>query len=98
MQRPLSLIHGAVDILNDGNPWSKHAKTLQLAHFWRQGDLPPLPSTAEGTAIEPPPCVPDKPARSTAGMRIVQPGAMPKLGRGGTLASRQVRKHPPLRP
>lgn len=77
------LVDGASRVLQEPDPWAKQALTEALVSKWQAGTLPAYDG---GTY-----CTPDRPARSDDVVKIVGPGEMPKLGKGGTLASRQVR-------
>jgi hypothetical protein len=76
------LLHGARAVLTEPDPWHKQAKTEGLATLWHTGTL--------AISCGQPNDVPTRPARRDDIVSVVPPGRLPKLGRGGTLASRQV--------
>lgn len=80
-----SLIEAALAVLNEPDPWAKAAQTERVVEAWRAGSLPILPSAPFQLQT------PDKPARSPDVVKVVPSGRMPSLGRGGSLASQQVR-------
>jgi hypothetical protein len=75
-----SLIAGAITVLLEPDPFKKQELTDEIAKLWRGGSLP-----IAGNAQR----APDSPARSHL-VQVVAPRDMPKLGKGGTLTSRQV--------
>jgi hypothetical protein len=77
------LVEGALRVLSEADPWAKQVKTEALVSLWKLGSLP----AHDGRNYT----VPDRPERCDNVVKIVPSGAMPKLGKGGTLASRQVR-------
>jgi hypothetical protein len=77
------LIDGALAVLSEADPWAKLATSEAVIALWRSGDLP----IDDGRRY----AVPGRPARDDEAVKVVSSGHMPKLGRGGTLASRQVR-------
>lgn len=80
-----TLCAAARKVLHQPEPAVKAQWTRLAADLWRSGGI--SRTHADG---EPPP--PDIPARSPK-LRLVQPWEMPKLGRGGTAASRIAMTH-----
>ena len=78
-----TLVAAALRVLLQPDPNLKAAWSSQIARLWKSGDI-----TAIACGEEPQP--PDTPARP-AYVALVQPWETPKLGKGGTLASRLVR-------
>ena len=85
--RPTTLLEAAVQILLTADPHVKAAMTSRVAADWRSGRL----ATAyheEGDDPSPP----DKPARDGR-VKTVPSGKTARIGKGGTLASRQAIIH-----
>jgi uncharacterized ferritin-like protein (DUF455 family) len=80
---PASLISGAHAILHESDPWRKEALTIEIVNMWKSGDLPLKCSGDEVLSA------PNEPARNNL-VKVVAPRDMPKLGKGGTISSRQV--------
>lgn len=87
-----SLVEGALLVLSEPDPWRKAELTERVARAWRDGSL----HEVWHDAGSPPPLPPDKPARDTS-LSLLEPHMTPRLGKGGTLASRQARTHHILR-
>lgn len=79
-----SLIEGALAVLGEPDPWKKADACDSLVAAWQSGRID---AVWHGESAPPPP--PGKPARD-ARVQLLAPGEMPKRGKGGTLASRQV--------
>ncbi|XP_057470916.1 uncharacterized protein LOC130759738 isoform X2 [Actinidia eriantha] len=81
-----TLVAAALRVLNTGDPVEKARLGNQVATKWLQGDIthPYHPSLHLS--------VPDRPAR-LANVKLVPPSLMPKLGRAGSLQSRQAIVH-----
>ncbi|WOK96873.1 hypothetical protein Cni_G05581 [Canna indica] len=82
-----TLVEAALEILNTADPFEKARLGDSVAVRWLQGaisipyrdDSPPLP-------------VPDRPARLSS-VKLVSPSMVPKLGKAGSLQSRQAIVH-----
>jgi len=83
-EQPESLVGYALAVLRSSDAFVKHALTCEALARWRAGELP-THVTSDGEA-------PDKPARD---LRVLhcEPGAAPKRGKGGSLASRVAIVH-----
>ncbi|OAY45798.1 uncharacterized protein HI_0077 [Manihot esculenta] len=81
-----TLVEAALRILNTPDPFEKARLSDSVASRWLQGTIlqPYLPS------VNLP--VPDRPARLT-NVKLLAPGLMPKLGKAGSLQSRQAIVH-----
>ncbi|WCJ19197.1 hypothetical protein M5689_001495 [Euphorbia peplus] len=81
-----TLVEAALRVLNTADPYEKAALGDLVATEWLQGTIsePYLPS------LDLP--VPDRPARLST-VKLLAPGSMPKLGKGGSLQSRQAIVH-----
>ncbi|KAL9240853.1 hypothetical protein vseg_015027 [Gypsophila vaccaria] len=81
-----TLVEAALQILNTSDPFEKAKLGDAVATQWLQGRVPEPydPSTDLH--------VPARPARP-ANVKLVSPGLMPKLGRAGSLQSRQAIVH-----
>ncbi|CBI40196.3 unnamed protein product, partial [Vitis vinifera] len=87
MGRPTeALVEAALRVLNTADPFDKARLGDEVATKWLQGSitLPYHPS------LHLP--VPDRPAR-LSNVKLVPPGLMPKLGKAGSLQSRQAIVH-----
>jgi len=83
-EEPGSLVGFALLVLATPDAFAKAALTRRALAAWRTGDLPAwLPSDGSAAA---------KPARDGT-LTVVQPGAAPKRGRGGTPESRRALLH-----
>ncbi|CAI9091245.1 OLC1v1026213C1 [Oldenlandia corymbosa var. corymbosa] len=81
-----TLVEAALRVLNTGDPFEKARLGDQVANQWLQGLIAqPYDSSQELT-------VPDRPARLN-NVKLVSPGMMPKLGKAGSLQSRQAIVH-----
>ncbi|KAA6427647.1 MAG: hypothetical protein FRX49_02310 [Trebouxia sp. A1-2] len=80
-----SLMGQASAILRQSNPQIKAAQTNRVTKLWEQQQL-----VAGRTAVGEPPV---RPGRDDSKVRVVAPGKMPALGKGGSLASRQAILH-----
>lgn len=82
----MTLVELAVDVLNTGDPFEKARLGEEIATRWLQGRISrPFPDNDVS--------VPDRPARSDDVVKLVAPSEMPKLGKGGSLRSRQAMVH-----
>ncbi|CAL4922784.1 unnamed protein product [Urochloa decumbens] len=86
-QSPKTLVDWALQILSTADPDEKARLGDLAASLWLRGEIP-LPYDPSRPA--PPP--PDRPARS-AGVRLLPPSRMPKLGKGGSAQSRVAMLH-----
>ncbi|CAN6312666.1 unnamed protein product [Urochloa humidicola] len=86
-QPPKTLVDWALQILSTADPDEKARLGDLAASLWLRGEIP-LPYDPSQPA--PPP--PDRPARS-AGVRLLPPSRMPKLGKGGSAQSRVAMLH-----
>lgn len=77
-----SLIDAARSVLMEPDPFEKQKLTDEIARLWREGRMP------VGEAVQSCPLV-DQPARSGL-VQTLEPSKMPKMGKGGSLTSRQV--------
>ncbi|KAK1300605.1 hypothetical protein QJS10_CPB13g00818 [Acorus calamus] len=84
-----TLVGAALDVLREPDPIEKARLGEAAAKAWLDGSIPL--AYDDETEEDPPP--PDKPARSEGLVRLVPPGQMPKLGKGGSLHSRQSILH-----
>ncbi|XP_074578550.1 uncharacterized protein LOC141835027 [Curcuma longa] len=82
-----TLVEAALEVLNMANPFEKARLGEAFAVRWLQGSIC-IPYRDEG----PPSPVPDRPARLST-MKLVSPSTMPKLGKAGSLQSRQAIVH-----
>eukprot|EP00892_Ulva_mutabilis_P009735 jgi/Ulvmu1/7133/UM034_0039.1 len=81
-----SLVSAAASVLLESDAFNKKALTDAIVRAWHDGALAPcLPDGADLAA-------PDQPLRDDR-VKIVSPRDVPKLGKGGTLASRQAIVH-----
>ncbi|KAH7279266.1 hypothetical protein KP509_37G012700 [Ceratopteris richardii] len=81
-----SLVEAAIKVLSTGDPWLKAEYGDIAARLWKDGLISrPFPSDSN-------PRPPSRPARSTL-IQLVTPQNMPKLGKGGSLQSRQALLH-----
>nr|XP_043631878.1 uncharacterized protein HI_0077 [Erigeron canadensis] len=83
-----TLVEAALRVLNTPDPVEKAKLGDQIANKWLQG----LISNAYHTSQQPDIVVPDRPARLT-NVKLVSPSLMPKLGKAGSLQSRQAIVH-----
>ncbi|KAL6552760.1 hypothetical protein OROHE_008124 [Orobanche hederae] len=81
-----TLVEAALKVLNTADPFEKARIGFEVANKWLKGDisLPYDPFTDIA--------VPDRPAR-LANVKLVSPSEMPKLGKAGSLQSRQAIVH-----
>ncbi|KAI3721840.1 hypothetical protein L2E82_32859 [Cichorium intybus] len=82
-----TLVEAALRVLNTADPVEKAKLGDQIANNWLQGAIanPYYPSQSDFT-------VPDRPAR-LSNVKLVSPSLMPKLGKAGSLQSRQAIVH-----
>ncbi|KAI3520391.1 hypothetical protein L1887_09783 [Cichorium endivia] len=82
-----TLVEAALRVLNTADPVEKAKLGDQIANNWLQGAIanPYHPSQSDFT-------VPDRPAR-LSNVKLVSPSLMPKLGKAGSLQSRQAIVH-----
>lgn len=81
-----TLVAAAIRILNTADPSEKARLGDEVAAKWLQG----LIATSYDPAVDL--AVPDRPAR-LSNVKLVSPGLMPKLGKAGSLQSRQAIVH-----
>ncbi|KAL3649673.1 hypothetical protein CASFOL_006076 [Castilleja foliolosa] len=81
-----NLVEAALRVLNTADPFEKARIGEEVAKKWLRGDII-LPYDA---SMDIP--VPDRPAR-LANVKLVSPSEMPKLGKAGSLQSRQAIVH-----
>ncbi|XP_031096251.1 uncharacterized protein LOC116000319 [Ipomoea triloba] len=81
-----SLVEAALRVLNTADPVEKASLGDDVANRWLQG----LISRPYDPSLDLP--VPDRPARLT-NVKLVSPSLMPKLGKAGSLQSRQAIVH-----
>ncbi|KAJ6432965.1 hypothetical protein OIU84_020073 [Salix udensis] len=81
-----TLVEAALRILNTADPFEKAKLGDLVASKWQQGSI----FQAYSPSLDFP--VPDRPAR-LANVRLVSPSLMPKLGKAGSLQSRQAIVH-----
>ncbi|KAK6136128.1 hypothetical protein DH2020_030144 [Rehmannia glutinosa] len=81
-----TLVEAALRVLNTADPFEKARLGDEVANKWLRGDIN-IPYDA---SMDIP--VPDRPAR-LANMKLVSPSEMPKLGKAGSLQSRQAIVH-----
>ncbi|KAJ6717564.1 hypothetical protein OIU79_005689 [Salix purpurea] len=81
-----TLVEAALRILNTADPFEKAKLGDLVASKWQQGSI----FQAYSPSLDFP--VPDRPAR-LANERLVSPSLMPKLGKAGSLQSRQAIVH-----
>lgn len=79
-----SLVAAASSILQESDAFNKKALTDRIVSDWSHGLLAACSPDADD------PSAPDQPSRDGR-VKIVAPKDIPKLGKAGTLASRQVR-------
>lgn len=77
-----SLIDAARSVLLEPDPFEKQKLTDEIARIWREGRM------EVGEDVRDSPLV-DTPARSGL-VQTLEPSKMPKMGKGGSLSSRQV--------
>ncbi|XP_010490964.1 PREDICTED: uncharacterized protein LOC104768643 [Camelina sativa] len=80
-----TLVESAIRVLNTSDPYEKAKLGDSIAVKWLQGEIA---ETYDPTVDL---SVPDRPARVP--MKLVSPSLMPKLGRAGSLQSRQAIVH-----
>lgn len=81
-----SLVEAALRVLNTADPFEKARVGDSVAAQWLGGAI----TRAYDASVDLP--VPDRPAR-LSNVKLVAPGLMPKLGKGGSLQSRQAIVH-----
>ncbi|KAL8538765.1 hypothetical protein ACS0TY_000683 [Phlomoides rotata] len=81
-----TLVEAALRVLNTGDPFEKARVGDEVANKWLNGDI----RITYDAAMDIP--VPDRPSRLT-NVKLVSPGEMPKLGKAGSLQSRQAIVH-----
>ncbi|CAK7325334.1 unnamed protein product [Dovyalis caffra] len=81
-----TLVEAALRVLNTADPFEKAKLGDSVASKWLQGSI----SQAYNPSLDFP--VPDRPAR-LANVKLVSPSLMPKLGKAGSLQSRQAIVH-----
>ncbi|XP_076942387.1 uncharacterized protein LOC143612242 [Bidens hawaiensis] len=82
-----TLVEAALRVLNTPDPVDKAKLGDQIANHWLQGLI-----TNPYNPSQPDLIVPDRPARLT-NVKLVSPSLMPKLGKAGSLQSRQAIVH-----
>ncbi|CAL9150495.1 unnamed protein product [Musa hybrid cultivar] len=82
-----TLVEAALEVLNTPDPFEKARLGEAVAARWLLDDIS-VPYRNDG----PPPLVPDRPARLSS-VKLVSPSMMPKLGKAGSLQSRQAILH-----
>ncbi|KAD7479968.1 hypothetical protein E3N88_03104 [Mikania micrantha] len=82
-----TLVEAALRVLNTPDPVEKAKLGDQIANNWLQGLIPTPYNASQPDCI-----VPDRPAR-LANVKLVSPSLMPKLGKAGSLQSRQAIVH-----
>ncbi|KAL8193138.1 hypothetical protein R6Q57_027042 [Mikania cordata] len=82
-----TLVEAALRVLNTPDPVEKAKLGDQIANNWLQGLIPTPYNASQPDCI-----VPDRPARLT-NVKLVSPSLMPKLGKAGSLQSRQAIVH-----
>ncbi|XP_062091903.1 uncharacterized protein LOC133797839 isoform X2 [Humulus lupulus] len=81
-----TLVEAALQVLNTADPFEKARLGDSAASRWLQGDITrPYDPTVDMA-------VPDRPAR-LSDVKLVSPSLMPKLGKAGSLQSRQAIVH-----
>ncbi|XP_078438865.1 3-oxoacyl-acyl-carrier synthase-like protein (Protein of unknown function DUF455) [Wolffia australiana] len=83
-----TLVEAALQVLNEADPFRKAKAGQAAAAAWLQGSI----STAFSDPLSGHLLVPDRPARLPT-MTLLPSRSMPKLGKGGTLRSRQAILH-----
>ncbi|KAH7652503.1 Ferritin-like protein [Dioscorea alata] len=86
-QPELTLVEASLRVLNTADPVEKARLGESIARKWLQGSIS-LPFRPH----DPPPLVPDRPSR-LPNVKLVPSRLMPKLGKGGSLQSRQAIVH-----
>ncbi|KAJ4851568.1 hypothetical protein Tsubulata_034337 [Turnera subulata] len=81
-----TLVEAALSVLNTADPFEKAKLGDSVASKWLRGEIP----LAYNPSLDIP--VPDRPAR-LADVKLVSPSLMPKLGKAGSLQSRQAIVH-----
>ncbi|KAM3733065.1 hypothetical protein ACB098_11G106900 [Castanea mollissima] len=81
-----TLVEAALRVLNTADPYEKARLGDSVASQWLQGTI----TQPYDPSLDPP--VPDRPAR-LANVKLVSPSLMPKLGKAGSLQSRQAIMH-----
>ncbi|KAH6784122.1 3-oxoacyl-acyl-carrier synthase-like protein of unknown function [Perilla frutescens var. hirtella] len=81
-----TLVEEALRVLNTADPFEKARLGDEIARKWLKGDIESAYDTSKEIEI------PDRPAR-LANVKLVSPGEMPKLGKAGSLQSRQAIVH-----
>ncbi|XP_061998099.1 uncharacterized protein LOC133715579 [Rosa rugosa] len=81
-----TLVEAALRVLNTADPFDKARLGDSVASQWLNGTI----TLPYNPTLDLP--VPDRPARLTQ-VKLVTPSQMPKLGRGGSLQSRQAMVH-----
>ncbi|KAL0303440.1 UNVERIFIED_CONTAM: hypothetical protein Sradi_6212100 [Sesamum radiatum] len=81
-----SLVEAALRVLNTADPFEKARLGDEVANKWLQGHI----TRAYDASVDI--SVPDRPAR-LANVKLVSPSEMPKLGKAGSLQSRQALVH-----
>ncbi|KAI3458890.1 hypothetical protein Pfo_015553 [Paulownia fortunei] len=81
-----TLVEAALRVLNTADPFEKARLGDEVANKWLKDDI----SLSYDASMDI--TVPDRPAR-LANVKLVSPGEMPKLGKAGSLQSRQAIVH-----
>ncbi|KAK4431080.1 hypothetical protein Salat_0870000 [Sesamum alatum] len=81
-----TLVEAALRVLNTADPFEKARLGDEVAKRWQQGHI----TRAYDASVDIP--VPDRPAR-LGNVKLVSPSEMPKLGKAGSLQSRQALVH-----
>eukprot|EP00775_Hariotina_reticulata_P013411 gene13412-13539_t len=83
-----TLVTAALKVLLQPSPWKKADFTQRAVELWRSGAISRVSNGPQELSR-----VPDRPHRADDQVTLVAPRDMPKLGKGGTLASRQALLH-----
>ncbi|XWS56352.1 hypothetical protein CRYUN_Cryun09bG0078700 [Craigia yunnanensis] len=81
-----TLVEAALRVLNTADPFKKARLGDSVASKWLQGTITRLYDPFQNLPL------PDRPARLT-NVKLVSPALMPKLGKAGSLQSRQAIVH-----
>lgn len=82
-----TLVEAALRVLNEPDPVEKARLGEDAGRRWLDGSI-----SLAYRPSDPMPTPPDRPARLSK-VKLVAPGEMPKLGKGGSLQSRQAMVH-----
>ncbi|KAL1532092.1 hypothetical protein AAHA92_32148 [Salvia divinorum] len=81
-----TLVEEALRVLNTADPFEKARLGDEIANKWLKGDIELAYDASKDIQV------PDRPARG-ANVKLVSPSEMPKLGKAGSLQSRQALVH-----